>query len=126
MKFLTLAELTIHAESLTNEHREVVNRAEAFCEMMTRTPIFARLCEQCGYYISRFSNEDREAVLAVALELAWSYSEEFDPTQRSLIGFWDACLRHVLFTRPAWGERTRHGVVMTPTLEISERMRILE
>lgn len=83
------------------EDRELYKEAEAFSEMMTRTPTFARLAEQCGYF-RYFNGADRDAVLAIALELAWTRRDEVDPARISLNAWWDSCLRLALGTREKW------------------------
>ena len=118
MNRLSLAEITRDHETLIVEHRDVVTRCYAFVEMMSRHPTFARLAEQCGPYISRLSDEDREDVLAIALELAWEFSEEFDPERQPLVVWWDRCLKHAMNTRPEWECRFRQGRFMVATEDI--------
>ena len=85
----------------------------AFKAMFLTVGVFARLAEQCGRYISRFSNEDREFVIAVALEVAWTGREEFNPERHALLYWWDDCLRNTIKTREWW--LCRHGARWTYT-----------
>jgi hypothetical protein len=63
---------------------------------------FARLAEQAGRYVSRMSNNDRGVVLETALNLAWDLREEFNPTERTLLYYWDECLRGAIRGRNFW------------------------
>lgn len=90
----------------------------AFKAMFLTVGVFARLAEQCGRYISRLSNEDREFVIAVALEVAWTGREEFDPEKHSLLYWWDDCLRNTMKTREEWVCRHNARFIRTSTKQI--------
>lgn len=85
--------------------RETEKLWDAFVEMMTRTGVFARLAEQAGRYIGRLSNEDREAVLEIAIGMAWTGAQHFDPKRRALLSYWDGCLAEAIRTRMVWRQR---------------------
>ncbi len=118
MNKFSLADITARHEELILTHRDVVKECEAFCDMMTREPTFAHLVERCGVYISRLSDEDREDVLSVALELAWEFSGEFDPTKTNIVLWWDSFLRYAMNTRAHWSCRFRQGRQNLTTDEI--------
>ena len=118
MNRFSLAEITERHEELILTHRETVKQCEAFCDMMTREPTFARLVEQCGLYISRLSDADREDVLSIALELAWEFSGEFDPAKTNIVIWWDSVLKHAMNTRTHWVCRFRQGTMKIPTEDI--------
>jgi len=98
--------------------REVEKLWIAFVEMMTRTGVFARLAEQCGLYIGHMSNADREEVLEIALGMAWTGSEHFNPGKRSLLSYWDSCLTEAVRTRPMWRLRFRERFFLVTSDEI--------
>jgi hypothetical protein len=118
MNKYSLAEITARHDELLLTDREVVKECEAFVDIMTRDAVFPRLAEQCGPYIGRLGNDDRTAVLAIALELAWEFSGEFDPTKQSLVSWWDACLRYAMGARTHWMCRFRQGWVKVATADV--------
>ena len=118
MNRFSLAEITARHDELILIEREVVVRCEAFVEMMSRHPTFSRLVEQCGVYISRLGGDDQTDVLAIALELAWEFSEDFDPEKRTVVSCWDSCLRYAMATRSHWECRFRQGRLMVATEDI--------
>lgn len=118
MNRFSLADITARHEELILSHRDVVKQCEAFCDMMTREPTFARLVEQCGLYISRLGDADREDVLSIALELAWEFSGEFDPTRTNIVIWWDSFLKHAMNTRSHWECRFRNGRRLVATEDI--------
>lgn len=91
-----------------------------FVEMMTRTGVFARLAEQCGLYIGRMSNDDREAVLEIALGMAWTGADNFNPSAQSLLLYWDNCLTEAVRTRHIWMQRYGDKWYATTAEEIVE------
>lgn len=115
MNKFSLEYITANHAELVETHRDVVKECEAFCDMMTREPTFARLVEQCGRYISRLSNDDREDVLKIALELAWEFNGDLDPTKKSIVMWWDSFLQYAMNTRTHWLCRSRHGYVKVKT-----------
>jgi hypothetical protein len=118
MNRFSLKDITARHDELILTHRDVVKECEAFCDMMTREPTFARLCEQAGLYISRLSDADREDVLVIALELAWEFSSEFDPAKTNIVIWWDGFLKHAMNTRSHWECRFRQGRMKIPTDDI--------
>ena len=91
---------------------------EEFTGLVTRVGVFARLAELCRPYIGRMSNQDREAILEIALGMAWTGIVNFNPNRRSLISYWDDCLRNAVDTRPIWRLRYGDFWVLTPSDEI--------
>ena len=113
MNKFSLADITARHEELILTHRDVVKECEAFCDMMTREPTFARLCEQAGVYTAFLTDSggdgDRTEVLSIALELAWEFSGEFDPAKTNIVMWWDGFLKHAMNTRTSWLCHFRHG-----------------
>ena len=96
---------------------------EEFFTLMTRTGVFARLCEATGPYIGRMSNADRETMLEHALGMAWTGIEHFNPNRRSLMSYWDDCLQSALNSRLVWRLRWRdvwHVVASSDVLVLAE------
>lgn len=92
---------------------------DEFYELFTRTGVLARLAEGCGPYIGRMSNEDREAVLEIALGSAWLGIGEFKPTEGSVLSYWDDCLRLAVDTRMVWQLRYGARWISTPADQIA-------
>lgn len=74
---------------------------ETFERQLMQPPHAARLMEHAGRFVGRLHNDDKEALLGIAVEWLWGARETIRETQ-DILTLWVKALEYAARRRPRW------------------------
>lgn len=74
---------------------------ETFERQILQPPHAARLMEHAGRFVGRLDNDDKDALLRIALDQFWETRDQIKETQ-DILTLWVRALEYAARRRPRW------------------------